>query len=405
MAYEAVNRVECHAGREGCPACGSARLESFYKATDVPVNSCILMSSREEALNYPKGEIELCCCQDCGFVFNSRFDPTLTQYSDRYEETQGYSDTFNAFHKRLAQELVTRHDLYNREILEIGCGKGEFLTLICELGDNWGTGFDPAYVAERSRAPRSDRTTFVTDFYSEKYSGHDADFLCCKMTLEHIPEVREFIGMVREAIGDRESTIVFFQVPEAGIIFNDCRFWDIYYEHCSYFHRGSLVQLFRNSGFRVTKTWVDYEDQYLMIEALPVRPTDVVWVEDDAATLQEILDATRKFTRTFQATVAHWSKIIQDRRSAGGRIVLWGSGSKAVSFLSTLGLAEEITHVVDINPYRRGMFMPGSGHRIVGPEDLPAIGPDTVIILNPIYLAEISETLAREGLQPELLSL
>ena len=125
-----------------CPACGGASLESFYVVKNVPVNSCILMASREEALGYPKGEINLVYCHDCGFIYNAKFDEKLIEHSGRYEETQGYSRTFNAFHERLAENLIERHDLHGKEILEIGCGKGEFLTLLCDLGENRGTGFD-----------------------------------------------------------------------------------------------------------------------------------------------------------------------------------------------------------------------------------------------------------------------
>ena len=57
-----------------------------------------------------------------------------TEYSGRYESTQGYSPTFNAFHERLAQDMIDRFDLHGKEIIEIGCGNGEFLVLLCELG-------------------------------------------------------------------------------------------------------------------------------------------------------------------------------------------------------------------------------------------------------------------------------
>ena len=81
----------------------------------------------------------------------------------------------------------------------------------------------------------AERVTFVKDFYSEKYSAYKADFVCCKMTLEHIHQTGEFIGTVRRSIGDVSDTVVFFQIPEVTRILRDCAFEDIYYEHCSYF--------------------------------------------------------------------------------------------------------------------------------------------------------------------------
>lgn len=363
------------------------------------------MANREEALAYPTGEIDLVYCRGCAFIYNAKFDEKLIEYSGRYEETQGYSGTFNAFHKRLAEDLIERHALNGKEIIEIGCGKGEFLALICDLGDNRGVGFDPSYVAERSRAGINARTTFVTDFYSERYAGYKANFLCCKMTLEHIPLVARFVSTVRAAVGERNQTIVFFQVPEASIILEDCRFWDIYYEHCSYFDRGSLPRLFAGCGFQVSRTWVDYDDQYLMIEAVPAsRPgkRDICGTEPS---VEESRVAMQRFAAAVPGRIDHWSQVVAARADTGKKVVLWGSGSKAVSFLTTLGIGTQIQHVVDINPHRQGMYMPGTGQLIVGPEFLRSDPPDTVIIMNGIYRSEISEMLTSMGLHPEILAL
>ena len=121
-----------------CQSCASSRLEIFYEVEGVPSASCLLMDSYEDAVEHPKGDIALAFCQDCGFIFNVAFDPILTEYSSRYEETQAYSPTFNRFHRALAEDLIARHNLRHKRLTEIGCGKGEFLTLLCELGENSG---------------------------------------------------------------------------------------------------------------------------------------------------------------------------------------------------------------------------------------------------------------------------
>ncbi len=61
-------------------------------------------------------------------------------------------------------------------------------------------------------------------------------------------------------------------------------FWDVYYEHCSYFSLGSLARLFRSTGFEVTGLHVEYDDQYLLVEARPSTTPDQgqpLPVEDD----------------------------------------------------------------------------------------------------------------------------
>jgi threonine dehydrogenase-like Zn-dependent dehydrogenase len=89
-------------------------------------------------------------------------------------------------------------------------------------------------------------------------------------------------------------------------------------------------------------------------------------------------------------------------RAAGGRAVIWGAGSKGVAFLSALGDRGLVDAAVDINPFKRGMFMAGTGHCIVAPEQLKAAPPDLVVAMNPVYRNEITATLRSLDLDPVL---
>jgi SAM-dependent methyltransferase len=361
------------------------------------------MATREQAMSYPRGEIELGFCQACGFISNVAFDPARHEYSSRYEETQGFSPTFNAFHQSLARRLIERYDLHDKNILEVGCGKGEFLTLLCELGANRGVGFDPAYVNGRSNSQALDRVTFIKDFYSERYAHYRADFVCCKMTLEHIHCTAQFVSTIRRAIGKEPDTVVFFQVPEVTRILRELAFWDIYYEHCSYFSAGSLCRLFRNCGFEFSDVIRDYDNQYLMIEAKPsngkARPISPV--EDD---MQELARDVAYFSKNCQHMLDKWKDILEKLRQSRRRTVLWGGGSKGVAFLTTLGGVNEIDYVVDINPFKHGTYMPGTGQKIVPPAYLKEYRPDVVIVMNPIYRDEIRSDLEKMNVAAEVIT-
>ncbi|MEZ4518335.1 MAG: class I SAM-dependent methyltransferase [Chloroflexota bacterium] len=386
-----------------CPSCGHVGMSVFYEVPDVPVNSVLLVSSREEALNFQTGEIRLAVCGECGFISNIAFDEKLTQYTDQYEATQGYSPTFNKFHRALAEELVERYDLHDKDLIEIGCDKGDFLTMLCEIGDNRGIGFDPAYVAGRHPTAVADQLTFVTDFYGEKYSDTRGDFVCCKMTLEHIPNVGEFVGTVRRSVGDNPETVVFFQIPNAHYVLGDVAFWDIYYEHCSYFTKGSLARLFRRNGFDILDLWTAYDDQYLMIEARPaVGDSDrTPLAEEDSPT--QILEDVAYFVEHYENKRNEWREILAGMKERGQKAVLWGGGSKGVAFLTTLGLTlDDIAYAVDINPIKTGTFMAGTGQEIVAPEFLKTYQPDAVIIMNPVYREEITNDLHTMGLTPDV---
>ena len=380
-----------------CPNCLEGNLNVFYEVRRVPVHSVLLMPTRQVAVNYPKGDIALGFCNQCGFISNTLFDASVHEYSANYEETQGFSPTFRAFHQRLAESLIEKYGLRRKKIVEIGCGKGEFLSLICELGENQGIGFDPAFVPDRNPAKGGLDITFIQDFYSEKYAHVGADFFCCKMTLEHIPETAHFVRTVRRAVGDREDSIVFFQVPDAHRVLRDLAFWDIYYEHCSYFCAGSLARVFREAKFEVLETWTDYDDQYLMISARPTtRIQPASQLEQDAP--KRIAEDIEFFVKQQSARVESWKREIRTLKGNGRRAVVWGSGSKGVAFLSALGLDNAIEYVVDINPYRQGKFMAGTGQEIVAPSFLAEYKPDVAIAMNPIYREEIQKDLERLGL-------
>lgn len=404
----ALSEIGSGAGAPGgaaCPACGGAHLEVFYKLGEKPTNSCILLESVEDADAYPTGRLDLAFCHDCGFIHNPHFEEEKTEYSGRYEETQGFSRTFSAFHKRLAEGLIEKHKLQGKTVLEIGCGKGEFLVLMAELAGATGIGVDPVVHLDRIDSEAAGRLTFHKEFYdADKHGGRPVDFVACKMTLEHIPNVHEFLSEIRRGLGDQREAVVFIQVPEAKRILREIAFEDIYYEHCSYFTPGSLARSFRAAGFDVQALNVEYGDQYLTIEARiaaadPAASPAPLAIEDDLAELKKRI---AEFPARVAAKTAEWRRIVDEAAARGEKIVIWGSGSKAVAFLTTLGITDEIDSVVDINPYKRGAYMPRTKQMIVAPADLEEIKPDLVIVMNRIYEEEIRKDLLALGLEPAL---
>jgi SAM-dependent methyltransferase len=385
-----------------CPCCGSAGIRVFYEADNVPVNSVLLMATREEATGFPTGDIRLGFCDDCGFIYNAAFDPELVEYSSRYEETQAFSPAFRKWHLGLAERLVERYGLHDKTTLEIGCGKGEFLTLLCELGAKDGIGFDPGYIPQRNVSPAANRIRFVSDYYSEQYADQRADLVCCKMTLEHIRDAAAFVGMVRKSLNRPGGTMVFFQVPDVLRVLEEVAFWDIYYEHCSYFSMGSLERLFRRVGFDVLNVSREYDNQYLTIEARVANGETFISSakEDDLEHLRELVS---RFAKRQSSRASEWRQRLQQYRNKNQRVVVWGSGSKGVAFLTTLDQENLIEYVVDINPNRHGHYMPKTGQQIVGPMFLGEYRPEVVIVMNPVYREEIMTELEGVGVTPEVI--
>jgi hypothetical protein len=79
------------------------------------------------------------------------------------------------------------------------------------------------------------------------------------------------------------------------------------------------------------------------------------------------------------------------------RLVIWGGGSKGVTFLNALKAEREVEYVVDVNPRKQGRFVAGTGQEIVAPEFLVDYGPHAVLVMNPIYEGEIRRRLNELG--------
>jgi hypothetical protein len=180
-------------------------------------------------------------------------------------------------------------------------------------------------------------------------------------------------------------------------------FWDVYYEHCSYFTLGSLGRLFRSSGFDLLSLRTGYADQYLLLEAKIVGQGSAAALQGETD-LGEVRAGVRSFVDATQSAIQGWEQRLADAAASGKKVVIWGASSKGVAFLTSLRAGDSVRYAVDINPYKQGRFLPGAGQEIVGPAFLEDYDPDLVVVMNSIYLEEIRSDLAKIGLRPELVA-
>ena len=339
-------------------------------------------------------------CDTCGFISNVAFDQSRLDYASLAPEEQGFSGTFNTYAQRLASRLIHDHNLQGKHISEIGCGRGDFLALMCQIGHNHGVGIDPSTVSGGVEGEAKSRLTFIHDYYSDQYAKYHGDLVCCRHTLEHIHDTADFITTLRRGIGNKFNTATFFEVPDVTRILNEVAFWDIYYEHCSYFNLGSLARLFRFCNFEVTNLQKDYFDQYLLIEAKPVDQKSEKTCKNEES-VEETAKAVESFAKHAEEKLGFWKNQLLQIHNKKKKAIVWGSGSKCVGFMTTLGVKNEIKYIVDINPRRHGKFIPGVGKEIVAPEFLKQYKPDTIIVMNPIYCVEIKDMMDKMGVTAE----
>jgi 2-polyprenyl-3-methyl-5-hydroxy-6-metoxy-1,4-benzoquinol methylase len=381
-----------------CLVCGGTSLEPLISILDVPTLCNSLCATEIEAANAPRGDISLVYCLDCGHVANSAFDQVRVNYDRRFENTLTFSPRYRQYANVTADRVINRYGLRGKRIVEIGCGSGDFLRLLCGAG-NHGQGYDPSQPTSRSAAGRGSVEIIGRNFSVEDARG--ADFVCCRHVLEHLPEPMDLLRQLRESVAIRAGAVVFFEVPNALFTLDRLGIWDIVHEHVSYFTPSSLVRAFHSAGFTVCCAESAFDDQYLWLEGsvdgpaspigAPKRPPDALY---------------SSFSQRFAERVSQWSQRIDKLRSDGRHVVIWGAGAKGVMFLNLLRVAAGagVDWVVDINPRKQGHFVPLMGQRIVGPDHLLQNPPDLVVVMNPEYEREVRSMIDDMGIGCEVAS-
>lgn len=379
-----------------CAACGVPGLEVFYEATGMPTQTCVLLDTMEEAERYPTGDLRLGFCPNCGFIQNQAYDPRLVDYSRPTEESQAFSGKFQSFAQELARDLVDRYDLVGKSVLEVGCGKGDFLLLLADCGIAHGVGIDPGYLANRPET-LAGRIEFIRDWYDGGSTGMTADLVISRHLMEHVPNVGEFLRWLAASTERTPGAALFTEVPDTLRVLEEGAFWDVYYEHCSYFTAGSLSRALASAGLDVTDVRKGFEDQYLLAEARPGTGRPLPGLDEPAS----VSASVARFSSRSADRISFWRDAVGDELAAGREVAVWGGGSKAVAFLTTLDVGP--VTVVDINPHKQGKWLPTLGIEVESPDVLPGLAPGLVIPMNVAYVEEIGRSLEAMGLSPRVL--
>jgi SAM-dependent methyltransferase len=331
----------------------------------------------------PAAAIALCCCASCSHIFNSEYGSAPLDYAPGYENSLQGSTSFREYDDDLIENLLLRYGLHGRTIIEIGCGRGQFLSALCERGNNSGVGFDPSYAADGEALSGNPNVVIHAEAYGTRDHQIRADFICSRHTLEHIGSPRAFLASIRNATKGA-GVPIFFEVPNGLFTLRDGGIWDIIYEHCSYFTPASLARLFRETGYEAVEVREAFAGQFLTMHAVTGESAG----DREAPAMGESRRLITEFAETYQAKLRDWSSRLARLESEGKRVVIWGAGAKATTFLNLLRPAS-VEYVIDVNSRKHGKYVSGTGQKIVPPESLLEYAADEIICMNPNYAAEI----------------
>ncbi len=376
-----------------CIVCGGRELSEVVRIEGVPVLCNQLLCTRGAALAVPTATVALWFCHACGHMFNPDFNPQLVPYGPVYENSLNCSGRFREYDDALIDALIERYQLRNRKVVEIGCGRGDFLKALCRRGGNHGVGFDPSCPDGEEPGDRGCDVVIRREHWENCHSSVDADFICSRHTLEHVGKPRAFLAGIRSAA--RKSGVpVFLEVPNSLYTLRDEGIWDIIYEHCSYFCASSLERALAESGYLTFDVDETFGGQFLTIHA----ETNGRSAQSALAPPPEVARLVTAFAEKYRTKVDAWARRLDAFAHKGRKVIVWGAGAKGTMFLNTLRRGN-VEYVVDVNPRKQGKYVVGSGQRIVAPEFLKEYGPSVIICMNPNYREEIERRSRELGLE------
>jgi len=331
----------------------------------------------------PMGPLQLRRHVRLGLLENSAFDPDRLDFDISYIATQAASPTFVEHMRgavRLIRQAVT--DRPRPRIIEIGCGKGEFLDLLLEEGFD-AYGFDTSY---QGNDPRIQKRRIADN------ESLQADVIVMRYVLDYITAPHSYLGRLSEACA---GGLIYIEGPRLEFTLERQNFHDICYEQPNYFTSHCMRILYPQAiahgdcfggAYQYTMARLDgFSKEFAKLYA--EGPWEYVAFEE---LFPSVLDRLNQ---------------IQERLGQDTQIFIWGSARKGVMFAyhcARLGrLIERIIGVVDINPARWGKFLPGTGLKIVPPEvfyERTKPG-DVLVIVNGNYRAEILDGLAAHNVR------
>lgn len=332
----------------------------LYRQSQFPVLQNRVYSSVEKARDCPKGDIEIVQNLNSGLIYNAAFRPELMIYDTEYNNEQSVSGVFQAHLNEVAKLIEAK--IGKNELVEVGCGKGFFLELLLKSGFDV-TGFDSTYDGDNPRV--------VKRYFEPGIIESPAQGLILRHVLEHIPNPVDFLFRLREANGGQG--VIYIEVPCFDWIMQKRTWFDIFYEHVNYFRLADFHRMFG----RVIESGRCFGSQYLYIIA-------------DLATLRMPVDDNPDMLQFPSNFLASLSGIEQNKTKHA--TCVWGGASKGVIFsLLRERMGMPVDMVIDVNPAKQGMYLPGTGLQVQAPAEALMQLPQgsSIYIMNSNYLEEI----------------
>ena len=321
----------------------------------------------EASLEAERGaNLTVCQCSECGLVQLS--EPPVPYYRDVIRAA-AVSEPVKAFKTEQFSRLVEKYGLQGKKVIEIGCGKGEFLSL-------WKSSGVQVYGLEHAETSvkhclENGLSVFqgYLDAGEFQLPNGPFDAFALLMFLEHMPDPNASLRGIHNNLV--EDAVGLIEVPNFDMVVRNNVFSEFIADHLLYFTRETLQFTLHLNGFEILECG-ELRDDYVLSAIVRKRKSL------DLLDFHAAQDSVRQEIETFID------------RFPPKSVAIWGAGHQALAMISLTGIADKIKYVVDSAPFKQGKFTPASHLPIVSPDTLKLSPVSALIVMAASYSDEVA---------------
>lgn len=320
----------------------------------------------EKSVETERGEdLEVCQCSGCGLIQLSN-DPV--HYYKEVIRAAGISVEMTEFRLSQFSRWVEKYSLASKKVLEVGCGAGEYLSLMQENNvQAYGIEQRIESVENCIEQGLNVKQDFIDDASQElDFAPYDAFFML--NFLEHLPDPNATLTGICNNL--RTDAVGIVEVPNFDMILRENLFSEFISDHLFYFTKETLVSTLIRNGFEVIEcdeVWHEYSISAVVKKR---RMTDL-----------------SSFSQHKKALTKQLHEYID--QFPDNSVAIWGAGHQALAVMSLTQLEGRIKYVIDSAPFKQNKFTPATHIPIVSPENLHVDPVDAVIVVAASYSDEV----------------
>lgn len=311
-------------------------------------------------------DLNLFECSRCGLT--QLTCPPVPYYREVIRAA-AFSPEMREFRIQQLSSWVEQNVLYGKRVIEIGCGKGEYLSLLGQAGaEASGLEYAPASVAHCHRNGLSAIRGFLARS-SQKIAAPAFDGFMCLNFMEHWPSPIQTLRAISNNL--LAGGIGLVEVPNFDMILRESLYSEFISDHLSYFTGETLRFALQQAGFEVLECHSIWHDYILSATVRKRQPND----------LSALIHQQQKITQQITSFIAQFPV-----RS----VAVWGAGHQALATLALADLGSSIRYVIDSAPFKQGRFTPATHLPIVPPSQLSDDPAQAIIVMAAGYSDEVA---------------